>query len=153
MIASGEGMPSDLELVQVLTVKPHDLLLSVLDEAAGAVSSLERAASRLGRELRALDVFSRRRELGEYALSLGSLAGLTNSIATMVRGSPTDEGSGASALISELSRQGEAFINVQSAEDPIALADIVEKVRGTLGRWPELLTSLRGSISAFFPSA
>jgi hypothetical protein len=164
MTASGERTPGDLELVEVLTVKPQDLLLSVLDEAAAAVSALERAASRLGRELRAVQrgtgrksragaLCSRRRELDEYVLSLGSLASLTNSIATMVSGSPTDEGGGASALISDLSRHRAAVITAQGAEDPIALADIVEEVRGTLRRWPELLTSLRRSLSACFPSA
>jgi hypothetical protein len=69
---------SDFELVEVEALKPRELLLSVLDEAALAVEVLERATGRLGRGFRGTDPTSTMRELSEFAQSLGTLATLTN---------------------------------------------------------------------------
>ena len=146
---------SDLELVEVEALKPCELLLSVLDEAAVAVDALERATGRLDAGFRGTNPTSAKQELSEFAQSLGTLATLTNAVAAIVVG-PAASGQKPAppvALICELSLQTEALINAQRAEDWITVADIIElEIGGTLRRWPEVLVSLRRLVSDFFLS-
>src|SRR5262245_54883372 len=72
---------SGFGLVEVETMKPRELLVSVVDEATTALVALELGTRRLGQAFRGFDVATANRELAEFAESLVSLVSLTNNFA------------------------------------------------------------------------
>jgi hypothetical protein len=145
----GQPLPG-FELVEVEAVKPRELLLSTLDEAALALDALASAAQRLGVAYRGFDVSAANRELAEFAQSLVSLVVITNTVASAVSADLAQVGEGGRSsvnVIDELSTQTEALISAQRVGDWISVADTIEYDIGlTLGRWPAVLASLRGSV-------
>jgi hypothetical protein len=139
-----------VQVVEVESTPPRDLLLSTLAEADRAVVALAAAAARIGGDFRGFDVLSANDELAEFAQSLGTIVTLAGVLSQAIgRDLSTIRCDGASAveMIREMTTHAEALIGAEQIGDWITVADVVEyDIAPSLARWPSLFACLRESV-------
>lgn len=155
--AGGQSL-SRVAVVEAEAVRPRDLVVSTLDEAAAGVASLRQAAAHIGASFRGYDVSDANHELVGFAEMLGTLVSVTSTVSQIVAVSlddlPGESAGSASSLIDGLVGYLDALIDAQQCGDWITVADIVEYDIGpALERWPLLLERLRVAAGCSVSSA
>jgi len=142
----------DVELIEVETSTPGDLIDEALAQGASAVESIVKATAQTGEAFRGADLAGanqRLAELGEAVRSLISILS-TGAVALGVNLDRMEwNGRAVSSQLSELVGQLESIIDAQQAHDWLTVADILEyDFQPALSTWRPVFDALRASIPA-----
>jgi hypothetical protein len=142
----------NVELVEVETAAPGDLIDEALARASLAVATLATAASQTGESFRGPDLAGANQQLAELGEGVRSLMAILDAGATAL-GVSLDRlqwnGRPVSSQLGELTGQLESIIDAQQAHDWLTVADILEyDFQPALTTWRPVFDALRTAIPA-----
>ncbi|MDE3155859.1 MAG: hypothetical protein KGN76_12195 [Acidobacteriota bacterium] len=142
----------EVELVEVETATPGDLIDEALAQGASAIASLVQATGRTGEAFRGADLVGANQQLAELGEAIRSLISILNTGAVAL-GVSLDRmewnGRPVSMQLSELVGQLESIIDAQQAHDWLTVADILEyDFQPALSTWGPVFHALREQIPA-----